>query len=420
MVLSMKNNKIIIIGAGPCGLGALWQFKQLGYTDIHLFEQSNHAGGVSSTHIDAKGFIWDIGGHVLASKNKDFLEEIKTLYSGPLEYNIRHAWVRIGSTMVPYPIQYHTGEFSHEAHPLSPKSSFYHWVIQSFGSSLARAFFLPFNRKLWKYPLTKMSTAWIQNKIPQHPKEQMSRRWGVNASFYYPSQGGIGSIWNEIAGTLKPHILYNKQVVAIDAKQHTLSFLDHSKDTYDLLLSTMPLPNLAHIVKGIAIPQVSTLPYVGIIAVGVGIAGKPPKELHNCHWIYIPDPTVPYFRVSVYSHYGVGNAPQGTWSLLFEITVDPKTPIHKKNILEETLAHARLQGLIPSGSKILCTFFHHEPFGYPIPTIGRDRILLQVYTLLEHHGIFCRGRFGAWKYEEGNMDDAWIQGGAWARSCSIL
>ncbi len=414
------KKKIIIIGAGPCGLGALWQLRNTGYEDVRLYEQSSHAGGVSSTHVDSKGFIWDIGGHVIGSKNDTFLRQIHSLYSHPLALHSRSAWVRVGPAMVPYPIQYHAGEPSRETRSLSPKTSFYHWIILSFGKTLAQSFFLPFNKKLWKYPLTKMSTAWIQKKIPQQPKEYTRRQWGANASFYYPLEGGIGSIWNEIAGTLEPYITYNKRVIAIDAKNHILVFSDRSKVTYDVLLSTIPLPNLANGVKGIIIPGVSALPYVGVVVVGVGMRGTPPDALKKCHWIYIPDSKIPYFRVSVYSNYGAGNAPQGTWSLLFETTVDPKTTIHKKNIIETTLVQARLQGLIPGDSEIISTFFHHEPFGYPTPMIGRDRIVSKASTLLEHNDIFSLGRFGSWKYEEGNMDDVWTQGVTWAKSCGIF
>lgn len=418
----MKHIHILIIGAGPCGLGALWQLKKLGYTDVHVYEQCDHPGGVSSSFVDSKGFTWDIGGHVLGTKNKEFLHQIHSLYTDPLELHSRSAWVRVGSSMVPYPIQYHIDDLPHEvqkkcrdnkAH--SSGSSFYHWIQQSFGTGLANTFFLPFNRKLWKYPLTNMSTTWIKEKIPQHTEKYARSQWGANASFYYPYRGGIGSIWKQIADGLAPYIFYNKHVVAIDAKKHTITFSDHVKVTYDALVSTLPLPTLAAIVKGIEISEAMTLPYVGVAVVGVGMCGMPPDSLRNCHWMYIPDPKIPYFRVSVYSNYGFGNAPLGTWSLLFETTIDPKTKIKRKNIIETTITHAQSQGLIPSGSEIISTFFHHESFGYPIPTINRDQILSNVNTLLEHNDIVTLGRFGSWRYEEGNMDDAWMQGVMWAK-----
>ena len=423
MVFAMKKHSVIL-GAGPCGLGALWQVRKDGYTDICLYEQSDHAGGLSSSCVDAKGFIWDMGGHVMGTKNKAFIDEMRSLYTDPLDRHTRSAWVRVGSTMIPYPIQYHSDTLPHGGGKTglgttsySRDASFHQWILRSFGKELANTFFLPFNRKLWKYPLNKMSTVWIQEKIPQYTKTHNRSRWGANASFYYPRRGGIGSVWNRIAGGLKPYISYNKRVVAIDANTHTVTFSDHTQVTYDELVSTIPLPTLASLVHGIVLHQASQLPYVGVAIVGVGMRGTPPDALGKCHWIYIPDATIPYFRVSVYSNYGSGNAPKGTWSLLFETSVDPKTTVDKKNIIETTITHAKSQGLIPTGSEVISTFFHYEPFGYPIPTINRDSVISKVNTQLEQHGIYSLGRFGSWRYEEGNMDDAWTQGITWARKC---
>ena len=40
------NRKIIIIGAGPTGLGAAYRLKELGYTNFHVYERSPHIGVV--------------------------------------------------------------------------------------------------------------------------------------------------------------------------------------------------------------------------------------------------------------------------------------------------------------------------------------------------------------------------------------
>jgi hypothetical protein len=49
-------------------------------------------------------------------------------------------------------------------------------------------------------------------------------------------------------------------------------------------------------------------------------------------------------------------------------------------------------------------------YAYPIPTLKRDEALSLIQPYLEQRGIFSRGRFGAWKYETGNMDHSIMQG----------
>jgi hypothetical protein len=48
----------------------------------------------------------------------------------------------------------------------------------------------------------------------------------------------------------------------------------------------------------------------------------------------------------------------------------------------------------------------HLPYGYPVPTLGRDAALRTIQPFLMDLGILARGRFGAWRYELGNMDHA--------------
>ncbi len=49
-------------------------------------------------------------------------------------------------------------------------------------------------------------------------------------------------------------------------------------------------------------------------------------------------------------------------------------------------------------------------YSYPIPTLGRDKALAILQPALLEKGIYSRGRFGAWRYEIGNMDHSVLMG----------
>ena len=53
------TKSIVIIGAGPCGLGAAWRLHELGIDNYRLFEKNDHVGGLSASFADAQGFTWD-------------------------------------------------------------------------------------------------------------------------------------------------------------------------------------------------------------------------------------------------------------------------------------------------------------------------------------------------------------------------
>ncbi|TMC10030.1 MAG: FAD-dependent oxidoreductase, partial [Chloroflexi bacterium] len=61
------NPRIVIIGAGPTGLGAAYRLQELGYTNWAVYERSSFVGGLASSQTDAAGFTYDIGGHVMFS-----------------------------------------------------------------------------------------------------------------------------------------------------------------------------------------------------------------------------------------------------------------------------------------------------------------------------------------------------------------
>ena len=56
--------RLLIVGVGPTGLGAAYRLQELGFEDYWILEAGNEPGGLASSHVDSKGFTWDIGGHV--------------------------------------------------------------------------------------------------------------------------------------------------------------------------------------------------------------------------------------------------------------------------------------------------------------------------------------------------------------------
>lgn len=60
--------------------------------------------------------------------------------------------------------------------------------------------------------------------------------------------------------------------------------------------------------------------------------------------------------------------------------------------------------------QVVSSYLIDIPYSYPVPTLSRDKALHAIQPFLEGKGIFSRGRFGAWKYEVGNMDHSFMQG----------
>src|SRR5437879_3483730 len=102
---SAMEPKIIIIGAGPTGLGAGYRLKELGHKNFHIYDRLGYVGGLASSFTDTAGFTWDIGGHVMFSHYKYYDKCFDDLMGADFQLNMRESWVRMFDTWVPYPFQ---------------------------------------------------------------------------------------------------------------------------------------------------------------------------------------------------------------------------------------------------------------------------------------------------------------------------
>jgi protoporphyrinogen oxidase len=129
--------------------------------------------------------------------------------------------------------------------------------------------------------------------------------------------------------------------------------------------------------------------------------------------MYFPEADCPFFRVTVFSNYSPNNVPEGTgyWSLMAEVSHSPHRPVvEPESLLEQVIASLKAVRLMPERPEIVSIWQSEAPYAYPIPTLARDEALAAILPVLESHGIYSRGRFGAWKYEVGNQDHSTMQG----------
>lgn len=56
---------IVVIGSGPCGLGAAHRLHEIGVKNFIVLEAGSEPGGLSVTATDEEGFLWDMGKFLL-------------------------------------------------------------------------------------------------------------------------------------------------------------------------------------------------------------------------------------------------------------------------------------------------------------------------------------------------------------------
>jgi len=438
------GQRILIIGAGPCGLGAAWRLEELGHRDWLLLERETWPGGLAASFVDEAGFTWDLGGHVMFSHYDRFSEVVDGALAGESLEHEREAWIHVHGRFVPYPFQYNLhhlptavrdaclaglrdaarrgGESGPSTRADEPVSSgrgptnFGEWIDATFGTGIARHFMRPYNTKVWGRAPEELDWRWIGDRVAvpdvRRVEENVRRNrddvsWGPNNTFRFPRHGGTGTIWRAVAAGLPDERLrLGAAAAAIDLDGRTCTTADGERLGYDQLISTMPLTELARI-AGAAVPPLAA---TSVRVFGVGFEGHVPELLQTKCWMYFPDPECPFYRVTVFSNYSPRNVPDASrhWSLMLEVCVPG--PEDEPALWDRTLASAAKAGLVPEGARIISRWSRFAPFAYPVPTLGRDAALAEVLPGLAAAGVLSRGRFGAWKYEVGNMDHSFMQG----------
>ncbi len=223
----MMQTDYLIIGAGPTGLGAAHRLKELGISSFLIAEAGDTVGGLSASYKDNAGFAWDVGGHVLFSKDDRFIKLIDNVMGEDLLVHRRTARVRVAGQWTDYPFQDHIHQLDPELAgrcsqglrkargPGEETHSFKDWIEHSFGGGITELFLTPYNHKLWAFPLEYMGFQWIRDRVSTvHGKTAgLSGAWGPNSQFRYPRDGGIGAIFVRIAGRVYDRILFRHEVV---------------------------------------------------------------------------------------------------------------------------------------------------------------------------------------------------------------
>jgi len=429
--------KIIILGAGPCGLGAAYHLNKLGHTDWQLFERDDHVGGLSASFKDEVGFTWDIGGHVLFSHYPYFDKVVGESLGENYYEHQRESWIRILQRWVPYPFQNNvrylpdyalyecvTGLRELQGSPDSA-TNFKEWMDAVFGTGIVKYFMEPYNRKVWGVPLESMSKEWIAERVSvidlarieiNIAEQRDDLSWGPNNVFRFPKHGGTGAIYAGIAKPLNERIHLLHEMMDIDLDRKSVTFSNGRVERYDVLINTSPLDLLVSkcrtIPEQLADAAGELIHNSGLIA-GLGFEGK--RDDSKC-WMYFPENNSPFYRVTNFHNYSRFNVPAGDTerfiSLMCETTYSSYKPENKSGIIEATL-----QGLLNSGmigeeqkERVASRYMIDIPYSYPVPTLGRDKALAAIQPYLEARSVYSRGRFGAWKYEVGNMDHSFMQG----------
>jgi protoporphyrinogen oxidase len=424
--------RIAIIGGGLTGLVAAERLAAGGVT-APVFEREVEPGGACRS-IDAEGFVFDHTGHLLHIGRDETRDYVKGL--GVWEDLVPHrrsAAIVVGEAITPYPIQIHT-------HGLAPDvrrdcllgfvrawaarrddtdpATFREWVLERFGEGLARCFFFPYNRKLYRAEPEELSLDWVGRYVPKPDLEEVvdgalglhDAAVGYNAEFRYPARGGIRCLPDAVAARV-PDLRLDSDVTRVSLAERWLEAADGTRHGWDRLVATIGLPNLVdRLVDGLP-PEVAearrALRWVRVLNVALGVRGEAPRPEH---WLYFPDEDLPFYRVGFPSNHG-RVAPDGCHTVSIEVSLDPDGGDVRRIAADAEEALVRRRLLDPTAiavRRLTVVDPAYVVFDHP-----RRHAVATLRRYFSDHGVILSGRWAEWKYSA--MEDAVLDGTAAAR-----
>lgn len=412
-----------ILGAGLSGLSASYH---LGDMDNVILERDGTVGGVAGS-FKKDGFTFDYGPHIIYSKS----EYVKDLYVRLLGNNlildgVRNNMICTLGAHIPFPFEANLlwapphvreecvlGLLERER---QDASNFSDWISQTFGAGIAKYYMVPYNQKLWKYDLEKMSTKWIADRVVVPSVRDVvkgafspqEKRFGPNASFWYPKVGGTGAISEAFASNVRD-LRLNTEVMAIDIRKPAVLVKTNEGDySFERVLSSIPLPDLVEMLSDCPTDVWKAsreLVYNSLVCVFIGTDRA---NLPNWTAAYIPDKKVNFHRISFPQNFSPFTVPTGKGAINVEITCEMGSKIDAPREAAQAIDGLVEIDVLPKNEKLRFIETRVKKYAYTIYDLNREKNVMKIREFLSQHNISTIGRFGEWEYH--NTDHVVLSG----------
>lgn len=415
--------KYLIIGAGLTGLSTGFHLND----DYILIEASDSPGGTAST-LHFKGFKLDNAVHIFYFKDQTILKWIIETLQVELLETIRKSSVWINNAYVKYPIQYHLSElpWPHQINSIksilsavsnkkgiNSSDNFETYSLFAFGAQLTDIFVRPYNEKLFGVPMALLNTDWLGDYIPDYSRMKMllsllgimNNNYGRNSKFYYPLEGGVSTFAQKLSSQLKTSPFYNCSLekVFYDKKYALLS--DGTEVKYEYLINTIPLDSFLNTFDSLPSDILTFLQLLkrnSTTLLHILGKGKIKKEEH---WIYVPDPAIPFYRITIPGNINPANCPIEHFALTLEFGGNV---FENKLVLDASIVALKAMGILNQNNTEIEFCWRLIDCSYVIYDENRKVALKKIFRFLQRNQIWSIGRYGSWEYS--NMEDAILHG----------
>lgn len=411
-----EQTHVVILGAGPAGVGAARQLARSGRAKVTVLERGPVSGGNAGS-FELAGLNVDYGSHRLhPACDPEILSDIKGLLGDALLDRPRHGRIRMRGRWIHFPLKpldallsmppgfvlgaafdSATGLFRRRA-ARAQSQTFESIMLSGLGPTICRDFYFPYARKIWGVEPATLSGEQARRRVQASSPARMIRKLlsslpltgsSRGQRFFYP-KAGFGQItqaYGDDAQRLGADIRFGATVQAISTtgdagadagtrRAQTVSFQTaEGTETVaaDHVWSSIPISSLVRCIQPGAPATVSDaanqIRFRAMTLVYLVIDQSQFSEF-DAH--YFPEIDVPVSRVSEPRNYSAVTEPGNRTVLCAELPGDPGDEFWSLDDeqLGQVVSDALSDQGIPIKGKITQVLTRRLPQAYPIYELG--------------------------------------------------
>ncbi|MDP2943899.1 MAG: FAD-dependent oxidoreductase [Candidatus Omnitrophota bacterium] len=408
--------KIGILGGGLSGVSLSYLLDR----PTEILEKEEECGGLCRS-FEKQGITYDLGGHIIFSKDKEAMDLMLRILKGNVKKHYRNNKIWYKNRFIKYPFENGLNALDKEEifeclyyyleNDYPKPRNLAEWSYYTFGKGIAQKYLEPYNKKIWKYRLEKIGLDWVE-RIPKPPTEDIIKSAiGINTEgylhqlyFYYPKRGGIQSLIKAFEDKAC-NITKNFSVRTLKKIADKWIVSDGRREkVFDRIISTMPIFDLINSLSAVPLKvrsAVSNLRYNSLAIVMLGIKGE---VLLDKFATYFPQKEVIFHRVCFNKYLGSNYTPKGKTSIVAEITFRSQDRIAKTSdasLIKQVIMQLDKEGFIDK-NLIFTNDIKRIKYAYVIHDIDYAKKINIIHSYAKSLGIELCGRFSEFSYL--NMD----------------